>query len=114
MLQSQVVAENMNAMHRARQEFMHAESLGSLKRALKSKIYPRGDNIQEKDWIDYKKDNGKSTGRIWRGPSLVVAINGKKLFVDQGARLGTVNRDDAIRVEDEFWTMEDVEKEYRK
>ena len=44
---------------------------------------------------------------MWKGPSRVTAVNGKKLFIDRGARLGTVNRDDAVRVGEEFWRMDD-------
>ena len=32
----------------------------------------------------------------------------KKLFIDQGARLGTVNRDDAVRVGEEFWRVDEL------
>ena len=44
----------------------------------------------------------------WKGPSKVVAINGKKLFIDNGARLATVNRDDSFRIGQEFWRMDDL------
>ena len=76
---------------------------------MNSKIFKRGDDIERNDWIYYKKQDGKSKSRIWRGPSKVVAINGKKLFIDQGARVGTVNRDDAFRQEETFWRMDTVE-----
>ena len=36
------------------------------------------------------------------------SVNGKKLFIDQGARLGTVNRDDAVKVGQEFWRMDEL------
>ena len=50
---------------------------------------------------------------MWKGPSQVIATNGKKLFVDQGARLGTTNRDNAVRVGEEFWRIDDVEEEQK-
>ena len=103
---SQTFANHLNTMHLAREEFIKAESSAVLKRALKSKIFPRGEDIQEKDWIYYKKDDNKSKEKIFRGPAQVVATNGKKLFIDQGARLGTVNRDNAVRVGEEFWRAE--------
>ena len=50
----------------------------------------------------------------WAGPSRVVATSGKKLFIDKGSRLGTVNRDDAVRKGDELWKVNDSnEKEDR-
>ena len=46
--------------------------------------------------INNKRDMGAEVE--WKGPSKVVAINGKKLFIDNGARLATVNRDDSFRI----------------
>ena len=104
---SESFAMNLNAMHAARKEFTHAESSAILKKALKSRVYPKGDDIINGDWIYYKKNNSKSKEPIWSGPSKVTAVNGKKLFIDRGARLATVNRDDAIRIGDEFWKIDD-------
>ena len=87
------------------------ESSTILKKALKSKIHSRGDDIEEGDWIYYRKNDGKSKSTIWNGPSKVTAINGKKLFIDQGARLGTVNRDDAVRIGEEFWRYDNLKEE---
>ena len=98
---SKSLAMHLHAMHLAREEFIQAESSKVLKKALKSRVYARGDGIMEGDWIYFKKNDTKN--HIWSGPSKVVATNGKKLFVDQGARLGTVNRDNAIKVGEEFW-----------
>ena len=107
---SESFAKNLNAMHSARQEFTHAESSAILKKALKSRVYPRGENIIKGDWIYYKKNDSKSKSVLWNGPSQVTAINGKKLFIDRGARLATVNRDDAVRVGEEFWRADDLDK----
>ena len=104
---SKSFASHLNAMHSAREEFIKAESSTSLKKALKCKVHPKGDDIIEGDWIFYKKNDGKSKSVVWNGPLKVVSINGKKLFVDQGARLGTVNRDDAVRKGEELWRMSD-------
>ena len=105
---SKTLANHINAMHAAREAFIEAESSSRLKKALKSKVFPRGEDLEEGDWIYYKKDSIKSSGRVWRGPSQVVATNGKKLFIDQGARLGTVNRDDAVKFGEELWRIDDV------
>ena len=108
---SKCFADNLNAMHLAREEFIKAESSLSLKKALRSKVHPRGEGIVEGDMIYYKKNNGISGKRLWSGPSKVVSTNGKKLFIDQGARLGTVCRDDAVIVGKEFWRMDNMENE---
>ena len=55
--------------------------------------------------INNKRDMGAEVE--WKGPSKVVAINSKKLFIDNGARLATVNRDDSFwRDGQEFWRMD--------
>ena len=101
---SKAFATHLNAMHSARKEFIKAESSASLKQALKSKVHPRGHDIAEGDSIYYKqKRNATSKDNVWQGPSKVVAVNGKKLFVDKGARLATVNRDDSVRCGEELW-----------
>ena len=106
---SKSFVDNVNALHSGRQAFIKAESDDALKKALKSRVHLRGDNIKEGDYIYYKKDcKGKS--KIFRGPSKVVAVNGKKLFIDEGAHLSTVNRDVAVRVDEEFWTINDLNK----
>ena len=101
---SKAFVKNSNALHLAREEFVKAESSQVLKKALKSRIHPRGENISEGDYIYFKK--GKD--RIWRGPSKVIGVNGKKIFIDEGAHMSTVNRDDAVRVGEEFWSMDDL------
>ena len=107
---SKSFASHINTIHEAREAFIQAESSSTLKKALKSRIYPRGEDIQNGDWIYYKKENGHGEKRIWRGPSKVTSTNGKKLFVDQGSRLGTVNRDNAVKVGEEFWKMDQVQE----
>lgn len=106
---SQEFARNMNAMHNARQAFIKAQSDDTLKKALKSRIYARGDDIVEGDTIYYKKGKDKS----WQGPDKVIGINGKKIFIDKGSNIATVNRDEAVIQGEEFWSYnrEDVQNE---
>ena len=108
---SQALANHLNAMHTAREEFIKAEASSVLRKALKSKIHPRGEDIEEGDWIYYKKDDNKAKEKLFRGPAHVVATHGKKLFIDQGARLGTVNRDNAVKFGEEFWRAENFTDE---
>ena len=108
---SENFAAHLNAMHAARTEFIKAESSKSLKLAMKSMVYPRGDNITSGDDIYYKQKKQPKNVPEWEGPSKVVATNGKKLFVDKGARLGTVNRDDSVRKGEELWKFSDLQKE---
>lgn len=105
---SENFAAHLNALHAARREFVKAESSQSLKLAMKSKVHPRGDDIVSGDEIYYKQKTLQKSSPEWNGPSKVVATNGKKLFVDKGARLGTVNRDDSVRKGEELWKFSDV------
>ena len=106
---SESFAKHLNAMNVARQEFIKAESSSALKKALKSRVHPRGHDIMEGDWIYYRKNDKIKKNVIWKGPSKVISINGKKMFVDQGARLGTVNRDDAVKQGEELWTIDELQ-----
>ena len=76
-----------------------------LKKALKSRIHTKGDNVEEGDTIYYKKGNHKN----WQGPDKVIAVNGKKLFIDKGSHVATVNRDDAVVQGEEFWSFDKEE-----
>ena len=53
---SQALSNHLNAMHTTREEFIKAEASSVLRKALKSKIHPRGEDIKEGDWIYYKND----------------------------------------------------------
>ena len=105
---SKSFVSHVNAMMAAREAFIKAESSFSLKKALKSKVHPRGSDIAEGDLIYYKKCEGKSKTPVWRGPSKVTSVSGKKLFIDSGARVSAVNRDDSVRVGEEYWKIDDL------
>ena len=47
--------------------------------------------------------------KIWSGPNKVIGVSGKKLFIDRGGHMATVNSDDAIRMGEEFWRADDLE-----
>ena len=83
------VAENINAMHLAREAFIAGESDKILKAALKDRIYTRGRSIEIGDWI-YFKNKDK-----WQGPVKVVGKDGKSLFIVRGGKFLTINTDHA-------------------
>ena len=49
---------------------------------------------------------------IWRGQAKVVSINGKKVFIDQGVKMATVNKDKCVLKGEEFWKIENIEQIY--
>ena len=83
------VAENINAMHLAREAYIAGESDKILKAALKDRIYSRGNDVKIGDWI-YFKNRDK-----WKGPVKVAGKDGKSLYVVRGGRFLTVNTDHA-------------------
>ena len=83
------VANNINAMHLAREAFIEGESDKKLKAALRERIYKRGTNIAIGEWIYFKNQDK------WRGPVKVAAKDGKNLYVVRGGRFLTVNSDHA-------------------
>lgn len=89
---SEAFSNNLNVLHLARQEFVKAELSSVVKKALKTKIHARGGNIKEQDWIYYLKPVKTGGEKIWRGQAEVVGINGKKVFIDQGVKMATVNK----------------------
>ena len=69
------VADNINAMHLAREAYIASESDKKLKAALRERIYKRGNNVEVGDWIYFKNQDK------WQGPVKVAAKDGKSLYV---------------------------------
>ena len=81
---SQVIAEHLNALHAARKAFTESESSRKIKTALQrqtrtstSKECANGDHV-------YYKRQGENE---WRGPGLVLGIDGKQVMVRHGGKL---------------------------
>ena len=78
---SDVVRNNMNAMHVSRQKFIEAESSEKIRRALRHKVrtyanvkYSNGDKVY------YKRKNFKG----WKGPGVVLGQDGKFVLLRHG------------------------------
>ena len=78
MSSSEIVANNLNAMHRAREEFVRLESSEKIRRALRSQTrvhnnirYLSGENVFYK-----REDENK-----WRGPGKVIGQDGSKVLI---------------------------------
>ena len=81
---SEVVRENLNALHSARVAFMESECSAKLRRALVSQTRSYSDvPIVSGDVVHYKrKDNPK-----WRGPATVLGKDGQQVLVKHGGYL---------------------------
>ena len=78
---------HVNAMFSAREQFVARFTLEVMTSKKETRSITRSQMEREENDVEI--------------PSKVTAVNGKKLFIDQGARVGTVNRDDAVRVGEE-------------
>ena len=86
---SKAVADHINALHLAREAYISGESDRIIKTALKQRIYKRGQEISQGDWI-YFKNRGK-----WEGPVKVCTKDGKLLYAVRAGKLLTINSDHA-------------------
>ena len=79
---SEVVADNLNAMNAARRDFIRNESDEKVRRALLRQV--RDDNPQKFDVGDsifYKRNESDQ----WRGPARVIGRDGKQILVRHGS-----------------------------
>ena len=110
---SKSMADHINAMHLARQAYIECESDRVLKIALKQRIYQRGDDVKQGDWIYFKNKPLKMGHSKWEGPVKVVAKDKKTLYVVRGGKLLSINSDHSqiAEFEGEFQPKHEVTSE---
>lgn len=77
---SQVIADNLNAMHNARREFLRSESDNRVQRALLHQV--RSDdveNLSTGEVVYFKRQDDR-----WHGPGVVIGRDGKQVLVKHG------------------------------
>ncbi len=78
---SKVVADNVSAMHKAREEFVACESSQKLKRALKSQVRTCNDEYFDNgEKVFYKRNNSNA----WHGPGTVIGREAQSILVKHG------------------------------
>lgn len=78
---SQMVADNLNAMHAARVDFMKNESNERLRRALLHQVRTSDvDDLVNGDNVFYKRRDSDQ----WHGPGIVIGMDGKQVLVRHG------------------------------
>ena len=78
---SDLVRENLNAMHSARVQFLKFESLEKVKTALKHNTRQTLlKDLQNGDEVYYKRNDSKE----WHGPGVVIGKDGKQVLVRHG------------------------------
>ena len=84
---SEIVAENLNAMHTARKAFIESESSEKLRRALRHQTRTSTDTRYiTGDVVYYKRKDD-----LWKGPGIVIGQQGNLVFVKHGSQYVTVH-----------------------
>ena len=92
---SKAMADHINAMFLGRQAYIECESDRVLKAALKQRVYQRGDDIKQGDWIYFKNKPIKMGHSKWEGPVKVIGKDRKTLYVVRGGKFLSINSDHA-------------------
>ena len=79
---SEIVRNNLNALHAAREQFLKMESSERLQRALRHNIRESDvQGVQQGDIVYYKRNNSNE----WKGPGTVIGRDGKQVLVKHGS-----------------------------
>ena len=89
---SELFADQLTAMHLAREAFIKIESDGKLKKALRHNVRPTGDIKEIGDVVFFKRSKEKD----WRGPGKVIGIDGLNILVKQSSSVYNVKSDEAV------------------
>ena len=85
---SEIVRQNLEALHQARRDFVRSESDEKYKRALRSKVRPtRADYLANGDNVYYKRNASDE----WCGPGVIIGIDGKQFIVRHGGHIVRVH-----------------------
>ena len=93
------IAAHLNALSKAREAFIQAESSKTIADALKAKVVKRNEVIDVGNWIYFKNLESK----LWQGPVKVVMIDNKSIYTIRNNKLVSINKDHVVlqRSEDE-------------
>ena len=84
--QSQILADHINAMEKARKLFLEADSSTRIRQALNSRIH-EGKTVEMGEKVYYKRDDSKK----WKNPVNVIGNNGRTVFIDHGGHIQKVH-----------------------
>ena len=86
---SEIVQENIKALHIARKAYIEAECSEKIKRALTHNIRTScEDQYENGDKVFFKRDNSKR----WYGPAIVIGQDGKQVIVKNGSQVIRVHK----------------------
>ena len=83
-----VVARNLDAMHRARENIIRSESAAKIKTALRHNVRTSGEKVYSSgDKVFYKRDDSIK----WHGPGVVIGQQNKEVIVKHGHEICRVH-----------------------
>ena len=94
--------KHLNALYSARQAYIKSESDSKIKLALKSNLQRCSKDLQQGEWIYYKRGDEK-----WKGLAKIIGIDGKKLVVSQGGLISRIAVRISVHVGEEFIPISD-------
>ena len=104
-LKSEILLDNLNALHSARKAFIAAESDERIRRALRQKTRNFTSSVfQNGDSVYYKRDGVPA----WKGPGVVIGSKGQTVLVKHGSVYVRVHPSRLVREYSEFETDADV------
>ena len=86
---SKRIASHLNAIAKAREAFIQAESSLTIADALKDKLSHRPENLEIGKWIYFKNFETKQC----QGPAKVIMIDNKNVFTIRNNKLVSINKD---------------------
>ena len=102
---SDVVRQNLNALHTARQEFVKSENSERIRRALKYRTrHILAEEVSNGDEVYYKRQKED----VWRGPGSVIGKCGKTVIVKHGGETVRVHAVSIMRAPEKVMGMHDV------
>ena len=104
---SQIVADNLNAMRKSREEFIKADANERIRRALSRNTRRTEDlNVEVGSYVYYKREGEDG----WRGPARVIGKDGKVNVVRHGGQIARAHICRVRGVEDKNpTTMENID-----
>lgn len=99
---NQIIRENLNALHKAREAFIESEHSERIRRALSHNVRTSGDvRYVTGDAVYYKRNDSNA----WKGPGTVLGQDGKQILIKHGSyyvrvhpcRIKLVNNDLEIK-----------------
>jgi hypothetical protein len=108
--ETQLVRENLNAMHKGRVIHVQQEAEEKIKRAFKHQIREHKlEDVEMNEEVYYKREDEKE----WRGPAKVIGIDGKTVIVKHGGSMREIARVHITRIK-VAEKMEEGEKEGKR